>query len=847
MRKTIYILLITILSLSFVACSGNSTNSADSGTSNVVAPIANAGNDQSQLVSSLVTLDASESTGSALTYSWSVDSAPTTVTLSDVNISNPTFTPTDAGTYVFTLLVRDESGKTSSDIVSIEVTNTALPLSANAGMDQSYIVSTLVTLDASASSGSSLTYTWSVSGPESVVLSNVVKPTFTPMAVGIYTCTVIVTDSESVTKTDTVIITVTNAPIPLQANAGPDQSKQVNSSVILDASASTGSGLTYSWSVSGPESVTLSNVVKPIFTPTTPGTYTCTLTAMDSIGTTKTDTVIITITPIPLQANAGSDQSVQVNTTVVLDASSSLGNISSYFWTVNSVPTSGTITLSDETVSQPTFLPTVGGTYTLTVEVTDTNGTTSSDSVNITVTSVTTPMTLLANAGIDQSVQVNSSVVLDASASTGSGLTYSWSVSGPESVTLSNVEQPTFTPTIAGTYTCTVVVTDNTNATASDSTIVTVSPLPLQANAGATQTVASSATATLDGNSSTGSSINYSWNVISAPAGSGYYFSTATNIVNPVFVPVSGGLYTIELTVTDTNGATDTSTVDITALAVPTATITLNRATNQTNVIIVGDTINLEGNTSIGNGLTYLWEVIGYPSSAPTIANNTSVVPSFSASEIGTYTIRLTVTDVLGQSHITTKIIDVLEIYVTPGSSYPYIHIGDTLQLSVSEARVDPSASVTVYWSATGVPASTDTSTVNTRIADQSSLNTTLIPLYLGSYDVRLYYMTPTKTVVHTISATVLADPIANAGADLNVQVNQQVILNNGVNGSTGTSLTYAWTCSNPNVTINQADTVSPTFSATAVGAYTVILTVTDHSSAPSKTATDTVVVQVTL
>ena len=68
-----------------------------------VAPVANAGNDQTVPEESTVTLDgtgSSDADGDALTYSWAFTTKPdgSTATLSDAAAVKPTFTVDKAGT-----------------------------------------------------------------------------------------------------------------------------------------------------------------------------------------------------------------------------------------------------------------------------------------------------------------------------------------------------------------------------------------------------------------------------------------------------------------------------------------------------------------------------------------------------------------------------------------------------------------------------------------------------------------------------------------------------------------------------------------------------------------------------
>ncbi|MEA2037906.1 MAG: PKD domain-containing protein, partial [Nanoarchaeota archaeon] len=84
-------------------------------------PVANAGSDRTVAVDTLVTLDASSSSGTEpLTYRWS---APSGITLSSTISLRPTFTPTQTGTYTFPLVVSNDYGS-DTDTVTITVQET---------------------------------------------------------------------------------------------------------------------------------------------------------------------------------------------------------------------------------------------------------------------------------------------------------------------------------------------------------------------------------------------------------------------------------------------------------------------------------------------------------------------------------------------------------------------------------------------------------------------------------------------------------------------------------------------------------------------------------------------------
>ena len=130
---------------------------------------------------------------------------------------------------------------------------------ANAGPDQTVVVGPTVTLDGSHSTdvdGDALQYQWTLVGRPSgsqAALSDptLVLPTFVADRPGIYAVQLIVNDGKMNSAPDTVTITTTNT-LPV-ANAGPDQTVFVGTTVHLDGSQSSdvdGDALLFVWSVS---------------------------------------------------------------------------------------------------------------------------------------------------------------------------------------------------------------------------------------------------------------------------------------------------------------------------------------------------------------------------------------------------------------------------------------------------------------------------------------------------------------------------------------------------------------------------------------------------------------------
>jgi len=413
--KTVKSLLAISTIMALVACGGGGGTAP---TNTNTAPVASAGNQQSLMTGSIVTLDGSGSTDAehdTLTYSWTLTSKPvgSNATLSSATNVKPTFTADLAGSYTATLIVSD--GKSNSNAVTVTVTaslNNAAPI-ANAGNNQSVVTGTAVTLDGSNSSdvnGDALTYIWSLTSKpagSTATLSSATsaRPTFTADVAGTYAASLSVNDGQLNSNMATVSVTATRANAAPVANAGAAQSVVTGNTVTLDGSASSdanGDPLTYSWTLTSKptgNAATLSSTTsaRPTFNADIAGTYVASLTVND--GQLNSNTATISVTAARANAapvaNAGTAQSVVTGNTVTLDGSASSdanGDPLTYSWTLTSKPTGSAATLSSTTSARPTFNADIAGTYVASLTVND--GTTGSPASAVSVTAITPSLTL---------------------------------------------------------------------------------------------------------------------------------------------------------------------------------------------------------------------------------------------------------------------------------------------------------------------------------------------------------------------------------------------------------------------------------------------------------------------
>ena len=284
------------------------------------------------------------------------------------------------------------------------------------------------------------------------------------------------------------------------------------------------------------------------FTPTTSGDYI--VVASGSPGCTATDTVSISVIPSP-SANAGADQTVCENDTVVLSGSQ-IGIPYTYLW--------------DNGVTDGVgFVPPIGVTnYVLTVI--DANGCESTDQVTVTVNALPS-----VNAGADVSICNGDSTILNATGAQN----YTWDNN------LGSGATHTVTPSSTTTYE--VSVTDGNGCFNNDQVTVTVNPIPA-VSAGADQTVCEGDLVTLSGSGAN----TYNWD------------NGVTDGVS--FNPTTTTTYTV--TGTDANGCSANDDVIITVTPGPNVVAIAAADTVCVNWESILLTSSPAGGVFSGNGVT---------------------------------------------------------------------------------------------------------------------------------------------------------------------------------------------------------------------------------------------------
>jgi hypothetical protein len=367
-----------------VSSGGQSSSAIVHVSTTHVAPVANAGPNQTVLVGVTVTLDGSGSfdmNGSPLTYAWLFGSKPagSQATLTGANTVNPTFVVDLAGTYTIQLLVND--GVSNSNFATVTVsTVSSLPV-ANAGPSQVVPLGSTVTLNGAGSTdtdGNPLTYSWSlILAPDNstAALTNptTVNPTFTADLAGTYIAQLIVHDSTVASLPVTVVVSTAGSPLPPTANAGPNQTVEHGATVKLAGSGVDPQGLplTYKWAILSKPSdssavLSSTTIANPTFVADAPGTYVLQLMVNDGVQGSIPSTVTISTNATAPVANPGSNSATAIGGTVTLNGSASTDSNNqplTYSWSLLSVPTGSNAKLQGATTVSPTFVADVAGTY----------------------------------------------------------------------------------------------------------------------------------------------------------------------------------------------------------------------------------------------------------------------------------------------------------------------------------------------------------------------------------------------------------------------------------------------------------------------------------------------------
>ena len=740
----------------------------------------------------------------------------------------------------------------------------AIPI-ANAGVTQNVTVGSLVTLDGSASrdaNNETLNYLWKLTSMPAGSLAALssttsAKPTFTADVAGSYTISLVVNDGKAnSTSTSVSVFSSVNNSAPV-ANAGTNQNISVGSVVTLDGTASTDANrdpLTYKWSLSnvptGSGAVLNSTISpNPKFTADMTGTYTAILIVNDGKADSLSSVVVITASAANAApvANAGLAQSVKLNDTVTLDGSASTdanNDFLTYKWALITKPTGSIAVLSAPTTAKPTFRADVAGVFVASLIVND--GKVDSQAAAATVSVSSANAEPIANAGLNQNVNIGSTVTLDGTNSSDANrdqLTYRWvMMSKPTGSTavLTNPTsaKPTFTADLVGPYVISLIVNDGrvdstTVATTVTASVVNAAPV---ANAGTNQSVVLG-NVTLDGSASSdanGDALTYRWVLQSKPANSNAVLAGAAS-AKPTFTADQAGVYVFSLVVNDGKVDSALTSVSVTASAANVAPVA-NAGVNQN--VVLGN-VTLDGSASSdanGDTLTYKWSLLSKPANSnAALAVATTAKPTFTADLAGVYVFSLIVNDGKADSTVASTTVTASAANVQPvaktGADQSVV-LGTVVTLDGSGSTDANNDTLTYKWSLVGKP-SGSTASLSSLTSAKPSFTADVVGVYVATLMVNDGKIDSTVVTTTITAAAANVAPVANAGALQNVVVGTTATLDaSGSSDANGDTLTYKWVMvskpANSTAALSSDTATKPSFVADRVGTYVLSLQAND-------------------
>ncbi len=582
-----------------------------------------------------ISAGATGGSGTFTNYAWS--GLPSSCS-SPGNVASFSCTPSSAGGYTVQVIVTDSNGGQITGSFSLTV-SPGVSLSASATQNP-VDEGQATTVSASASGGSGgYSYAWSGlpsgCGSPGDVASFACTPAPGDASGSPYTVQVLVTDSSLNSATASFSLVVDPALSAGTASANPNPVDSGQSTTISTSGASGGSGTySYGWTGLPAGCGSPGDVASFGCVPSTAGTPTITLTVTDGNGATAQSSFVLTVNGALVASPSATVNPVDEDemTTISAGAAGGSGTYSSYLW--GGLP-------AGCTGSGASFgcTPSVGsaGSYTVWVNVTDTNGAWANSSFTLTVDPA---LTASPSANVNP-VDEGQATTISAHAAGGSDYDYVWSGlpsgCGSPGDAASFVCTPAPGDASGAPYTVSVMVTDTNGEESMGSFTLVVDPALSVSVSATPNPVDVGQTTTVSANAAGGAApYSYAW---SGLAGSGCAGSGASFVC----APTTAGTYTVWVNVTDGNGFS----VHVSFVLDVDSAVSAGTVGGTPNPVTVGTstTISTTGATGGSGGYSYAWS--GYPATC-----TPGDVASFSCTPttVGTYTVELQVTDSNGET-----------------------------------------------------------------------------------------------------------------------------------------------------------------------------------------------------
>jgi hypothetical protein len=478
------------------------------------------------------------------------------------------------GTYPVTVTVTDDAAGSGQHGFTVFVNNVAPTV--DAGPDVAIDAGDTVTLDAGFSDPGADPWTATVDwGDGSAVeaasvdqAAKTISGSHPYPGAGTFTATVcILDDDDQGCDGFEVTVTAIAAEAPAADPGGPYTGDE-GTPISIDGSASSdgdGTIVAYRWTADG-GTFDDPTLAAPTFTAPDNGTYTVTLEVTDNDGLTDTDSTTVKVRNVAPSVNAGgSGPALKANTPSGLNATFTDPGADTHTATIDWGD--GTPNTAIDPAASPIGLShqyANPGQYMIRVTVTDDDGGSASDTVEVTVTGKLSPPT--ADPGGLYDGREGSRIRLSGSGSSdedGEIVSYRWSADGG-AFDNPNALRPRFTAPDNGTYTVTLEVTDNDGLTDTRSTTVEVSNVDPKVDAGRGATIRSGRQYRLRARFTDPGTADTHSAIIAWGDGTTTRIDAATSPLTLSHRYDKAGKYTVTVKVTDDDGGQDGDTVKVT-------------------------------------------------------------------------------------------------------------------------------------------------------------------------------------------------------------------------------------------------------------------------------------------